>query len=452
MILKKVIPQLLLATVVLFAQKQKTVKPGFNMFSVEQDIQLGKEAAAQIERQMQVVNEPRMSALVQRIGSKLVAATDENQRFPFSFKVVNDPGINAFALPGGPMFINSGLIAAADNEAQVAGVMGHEMAHVILRHGTNQASKANLIQLPAALAAGIFDQGGVLGALTQMGIGLGANSLLLKYSRNAESDADLLGARLLSKAGYNPVELARFFEKLEAEGGKRGAVQQFFASHPNPGNRVQNIQQDMRFYPKRNYTTGENSAEFQAAKTAARSMPKPTQRQGALSVPSGGRAPETQAPSGFKVLRSPLYAIAHPDDWRAELGQDQVSATLTPQDGAIQGADGQSDIGHGVLITMSQAQSKDIATETKSYIQSLLQGNQGVRQVGNSQRIQVNNYVAMQTALEGQSKLRRGEKEIIRVLTVMHPQGLFRAIMIAPEGRWNIAGREYEQMINSIRF
>jgi beta-barrel assembly-enhancing protease len=458
MILRRVIPQLVLTAALLFAQRQKTVKPGFNMFSLEQDIQLGRESAAQIEREMQIVNDPRLTALIDRIGSKLIAANaadKRNAQFPFTFKVINDPSINAFALPGGPMFIQTGLIAAADNEGQVAGVMGHEMAHVILRHGTNQASKANLIQLPLALAGGMVGDGSMLGSLAQLGIGLGANSVLMKFSRNAESDADLLGARLLHAAGYNPVELARFFEKLEAQSGKGSAVTQFFASHPNPGNRVKNIQADMQFYPRANYLSSTPTQEFLAAKNVAKGLPPPAQRpqQGAVAAPqNGGPMPNTQAPRGFKVQQSPLYAIAYPDDWQGQLAQDQVSLTLAAADGIIRGQNGQNDVGHGVLVAINQVQSQNLDNETNALLKGLLQGNPGVRQTGNAQRIQVNGQQALLISLEGQSGMKRGEKEIIRVLTIMHPRGLFNAVFVAPESRWRIADGEYQEMIRSIRF
>jgi predicted Zn-dependent protease len=458
MILRRVVPQLVLTAALLFAQKQKTVKPGFNMFSLEQDIQLGKESAAQIEREMQIVNDPKLTALIDRIGRKLMAANaadKKNAQFPFSFKVVNDPSINAFALPGGPMFIQTGLIAAADNEGQVAGVMGHEMAHVILRHGTNQASKANLIQLPLALAGGMVGEGGMMGTLAQLGIGLGANSVLMKFSRNAESDADLLGARLLHAAGYNPVELARFFEKLEAQSGKGSALTQFFASHPNPGNRVKNIQADMQFYPRANYQSDTPTADFLAAKAVAKGLPPPAKRpqQGAVAAPqNGGQMPTTQAPRGFKVQQSPLYAIAYPEDWQSQLAQDQVSLTMAAADGIIRGQNGQNDVGHGVLIAINQVQSQNLDNETNSFLQGLLRGNSGVRQTGNAQRIQVNGQQALLLSLEGQSGMKRGEKEIIRVLTIMHPRGLFNAIFVSPESRWRIAEGEYQEMMRSIRF
>jgi predicted Zn-dependent protease len=175
--------------------------------------------------------------------------------------VVADPSINAFALPGGPMFINTGLLRAVDNEAQLAGVMGHEMSHVILRHGTNQASKKQLIELPAVLGSQVAG-GSLVGQLAQLGIGLGANSVLLKFSRTAESQADLMGSHLMAEAGYNPIEMARFFNKLNAEGGSHGS--QFFSDHPNPDNREKAIENEVQRLPPQPY--GYETGEFQKMK------------------------------------------------------------------------------------------------------------------------------------------------------------------------------------------
>src|SRR3989454_4269881 len=174
------------------AQGPTTFHPGFNFFSRQQDVQLGQESAAQVRRQMQIVKDPFMNDYVNRVGRKLANTPEARASgFPFTFEVVADPSINAFALPGGPMFINTGLLKAVDNEAELAGVMGHEMSHVILRHGTNQASKADGI---AILAGGL---GSLLGGgkLAESLVGLGANSVGLKFFRDAESEADALGSR-----------------------------------------------------------------------------------------------------------------------------------------------------------------------------------------------------------------------------------------------------------------
>src|SRR6059058_3726142 len=216
----------LLYTTVVLSQGPTQFHPGFNLFSKDQDVQLGKESAAQVRKQMPVVRDPVLTEYVSRVGRRLADSQEARASgFPFTFEVVADPSINAFALPGGPMFINSGLLKAVDNEAQLAGVMGHEMSHVILRHGTNQASKSQMIQLPAVLGSKMAG-GSMMGQLAQLGIGLGANSVLLKFSRGAESQADLLGSHLMAESGYDPIQMAKFFQKLEADGGARGP--QFF--------------------------------------------------------------------------------------------------------------------------------------------------------------------------------------------------------------------------------
>jgi len=246
----------------------KAIKPGFNLFSKDQDIALGKEAAVEIEKEVQVVNDRELTAYIDRMGRKL-AANSQDPEYDFTFKVVADPAINAFALPGGPIYINTGLIANADNEAQLAGVVGHEIGHVVLRHSTNQASKSAMFQLPAMLAGGALNkQGGMLASLGSIGLGLGLNSALMRYSRKAETQSDIVGARMMAASGYNPIEAANFFKKLEEAGGARGP--EFLSSHPNPGNRSETIREEIAAFPNRNYTT--NSREFERMKARANAI------------------------------------------------------------------------------------------------------------------------------------------------------------------------------------
>ena len=271
------VAMLAVALVTAFAGAQGPTQfhPGFNLFSKEQDVQAGKEYAAEVRKQRTVINDPFLSAYVNRVGQRLVSSREAQQSgFPFTFEVVADPSINAFALPGGPMFIQTGLLRAVDNEAQLAGVMGHEMSHVILRHGTNQASKAQLIQLPAVLGSQLAGSS-MVGQLAQLGIGLGANSVILKFSRTAESQADLMGSHLMAEAGYSPIELARFFDKLNAEGGSHAP--QFLSDHPNPENREKAIAQEVQRLPAQdyNYQTGDFARMKQALARIHEKPPSP---------------------------------------------------------------------------------------------------------------------------------------------------------------------------------
>ena len=249
-------------------QPGQPLKPGFNLFSKQQDVELGEANAKQVLAKYQVADNPFLQDYVRRIGNRVADAPEARQSgFQFRFTVLNVPEVNAFALPGGQMFIYTGLLKVCDNEAQLAGVMGHEMSHVILRHGTHEASKANLIQLPALLAGSLIGNDSGMAKLAQMGLGLGANSFILKFSRDAESEADALGSHLMSEAGYNPVEMARFFEKLAA--GPHPP--QILSDHPNPGNREKAIQAEMQTLPARSY--GYQTGDFSQMKSEADKVP-----------------------------------------------------------------------------------------------------------------------------------------------------------------------------------
>lgn len=232
-------------------QPGQPFRQGFNLYSPEQDVELGRQAAAQVMRQVRVHPNRSVQEYVQQIGQRLVA-TPAATNYPFQFTVIDEKSINAFALPGGPVFVHSGLIRSAENESQVAGVIAHEIAHVVLRHGTSQASKANLLQIPAMLAGAAL--GNTAGGLGQLGLSVALESVLLRYSRSAETEADALGARILYEAGYDPIEMARFFQRLEESGGNRAP--EFLSDHPNPGSRVRNVSAEIRTFPPKRYQAG----------------------------------------------------------------------------------------------------------------------------------------------------------------------------------------------------
>lgn len=222
---------------------QDEPKPGFNIFKPEQDVQIGRQAAAEMEKQLKIVDDPEVLILVEDLGKEL--STNASQyAFPFEFKAIKEKAINAFALPGGPIYVNSGTIQAVRTQGELAGVIAHEISHVILRHGTNQASKAIVLQSFANLGGGVLPDSAVSSVIQAAG-GIGLNSLFLKYSRSAETQADVMGSHLMAKAGYDPNDLASFFDVLNAE--TKGSRQpQFFSSHPNPDNRSKRIRDEIR--------------------------------------------------------------------------------------------------------------------------------------------------------------------------------------------------------------
>src|SRR5579859_7554605 len=241
--------------------------PGNTSISRQQQQQLGFQAAAEVYKQIPVLPDSSSETqYVRQLGQRLVATIPPEHSWPFEFHVVAQKEINAFALPGGEMFVNVGTITAAANEAQLAGVMAHEMSHVYMQHSAKQMEKAQLTQGLAGLAGAIFgNKGGTLGSLAQAGVQVGAGMVMLKYSRGDEAQADEVGALILYRAGYNPQAMADFFKTLESQGG---SGPQFLSDHPNPGNREAAIQKEIQGWPAGKYQT-DSTAFTQARKHAA---------------------------------------------------------------------------------------------------------------------------------------------------------------------------------------
>ncbi|MBZ5604711.1 MAG: M48 family metalloprotease [Acidobacteriia bacterium] len=231
--------------VVQVAAQVRDIKPGFNIFSPEQDVQMGREAVKEIEHTKPILHNDDVDVYLSRVGQRLAQSRHAGE-FPFRFHAVNDKVVNAFAFPGGPVYVNSGLLASIDSETELAAVLAHEMSHVALRHGTHQATKSIPIAAAAAFFGAMIGDDSTLSQLTQFGINFGAQSMLLHYSRESESEADLNGVLILHDTGYDPRGMARFFERLEAEGTQPSGAATFLSDHPSPGNRVEVVDREIR--------------------------------------------------------------------------------------------------------------------------------------------------------------------------------------------------------------
>src|SRR5437868_7808746 len=256
-------------------QARVTPTHGFDLFSAQEEVQAGQQAATQVPKQLPILAESDpVTKYVQRLGAEL-AGHAPGEKWPYNFHVVNQKEINAFALPGGPVYVNLGTIQAADNEAELAGVMAHEISHVVQRHGTRAASKQMAAQLPLAILGGIMGRG-ALSQMAQMGISFGVGSYFLKNSRQAESEADLLGSDIMYDSGYDPHQMAVFFAKLAEQGGARSP--QFLSDHPDPGNRAEAVAKEVATLPRKtSYRT--DSAEFRDIKQRVGSMKPLTAQQ-----------------------------------------------------------------------------------------------------------------------------------------------------------------------------
>lgn len=218
-----------------------------NFYSLDKEVALGRQLAAQVDRQAKFIDDPMITEYVNRVGQNLVLHSDA--KVPFTIKVLDSDDVNAFALPGGFFYVNKGLILAADNEAEIAGVMAHEIGHVAARHGVEQESKAQLANF--AMIPLIFMTGG-LAAIAYQAAQIGVPLAFLKFSRGAENEADMLGAEYMWAAGYDPAYFIAFFEKLEKkEKHKPGTLSKLFGTHPPTPDRIDNVKNLVARFPDR---------------------------------------------------------------------------------------------------------------------------------------------------------------------------------------------------------
>src|SRR6266566_392989 len=290
-------------------------KGSLNFFSLEKEIQMGRQLAAEIERQVKLVEDPTINEYVNRVGQNLVRNSDA--KVPFTIKVVESDEINAFALPGGFFYVNSGLILAADDESELAAVMAHEIAHVAARHGTKQASKAELVNFASIP---LIFMGGVGGFALRQAAGFLIPMQFLQFSRGDEAEADYLGLEYLYKTGYDPGAAVSFFEKLQAkESARPGSVSKMFSTHPPTGDRIEltkkNIEQILPDKDQYVVTTSEfNRVKMQLAQIENRkpspeeankpSLRRKTQRPDVNSTDDGSDKTATKDPKNQKQTQT----------------------------------------------------------------------------------------------------------------------------------------------------
>jgi len=452
--------------------------PGSTRMSREDQQKLGLQAVAEIYKQMPVLPDSSpIAQYVQQLGKKMEKQIPPDKSWPYQFHVVQQKEINAFALPGGPIFINVGTINAAANEAQLAGVMAHEMSHVYMQHSAKQAPKRQLAAILGAVG-GIFG-GGVLGTLAQAGIQVGAGTVLLRYSRGDEAQADSVGAIIMYKSGYNPMELARFFETLAKEGG---SGPQFLSDHPNPGNRSSAIGKQIRNWPSQKYLA--SSQSFQDVKKESAGVKSysaqeisdgaktglwakqnistgavPASMKDAVQASANASAGSTAAadvpfeqvkPSGtFTEVHQNGFSVSYPSNWSTASGQNSI--TIAPKAGVSQNA-----ISYGVIVSTVQDQNAGSLDQVANdLIKSLQQSNPGMRQTGDVRGIEINGVQGRTADLAGNSPLGQNGKPLPErdwLVLAPGPNGAYLyLIFIAPEKDYGALKSTYQRMLDSVR-
>jgi beta-barrel assembly-enhancing protease len=424
---------------------------GFDMFSAQEEVQAGQQAAAQVDKQLPLLPDSDPVTLhVQRLGQQL-AAHAPGEKWPYSFHVVNQKEINAFALPGGPIFVNLGTIQAADNEAELAGVIAHEISHVVQRHGTRAASKQMAAQLPLAILGGVMGQG-ALSQMAQMGLSFGFGSYFLKNSRKAESEADLLGTDIMYDTGFNPRAMSDFFTKLEKEGGvARGP--QFLSDHPDPGNRAQAVAKEVATLPRKG-SYRSDSADFSDVKRRAGGMtPLTAQEIAERQTPNVNASPGGIEPSAsLRSFSHRDFDISYPQNWQV-FGDQNSSVTIAPPNGVSKSA-----VAYGLMINIFQPEDSNSSLDqaTHELLVSLRQSNPDLREIGHDEDIRINAVSGKSVDFVGTSPLQdqsgRAGQERDWLVTVKRRDGsLLYLVSIAPDKDFESLRPTFEQMLKSLR-
>ncbi len=443
---------------------QTNITPPANSYTPAQDVQLGREAAAQVRQELPILHDDEVTSYVQNLGRRLVTATPpelQHREFSYTFEVVNVREINAFALPGGPMFLNRGMIEAASTEGEVAGVMAHELSHVLLRHGTAQASKATKYevgQVAGAILGSII--GGGWGQVISQGTQFGLGTAFLRYSREYEKEADIEGTHLMARAGYDPRDMANMFKTIEKQGGAGGP--QWLSDHPNPGNRYDYIVQEAQVVRVANPVR--DTRAFSQVKDHLKQLaPAPTTEQatknGRRTTRGGGAGGggESRPPTGrvsppsgsYETYNEGnLFRVSVPSNWR-EL-QDTNSVTFAPE-GGYGSSNGQSVFTHGMEFGIARNESHDLQTATDELLDSLARGNPSLRRSSGYEQVTFADRRGLRAVLANRSEA-TGQDETIEVFTTQLQDGsLLYAIGVAPQKEFRDYRGVFDRVVSSVR-
>jgi len=442
---------------------QTRITPPANKYSPSQDVELGRKAAEEARNQLPVMRDDAVSSYVENIGRRLVDVIPAELRHPefrYTFEAVNVREINAFALPGGPMFVNRGMIEAAATEGEVAGVMAHELSHVLLRHGTAQASKATKYevgQLLGAIGGAII--GGGLGTVVAQGTQFGLGAAFLRFGRDFERQADLEGAQIMALAGYDPHEMANMFKTIEKQSGSGGP--EWLSDHPNPGNRYDYINKEAASL--RIVNPNRDNEAFNRVRAHLRSLPRaPTTEEATRNAKRGGgaspRRTSTGRPPSGRVdppasryqnyNEGNIFQISVPSNWR-EL-PDSNSVTFAPE-GAYGEYNGASVFTHGIQVGLERNESHDLRRATDELVDSLARGNPRLRQDSGYFTTTVDGQRGIHTTLSNVSDA-TGRDEVIQLVTTQTRDGnLLYAVAVAPRDESDRYDSTFQRVINSIR-
>ena len=443
---------------------QTRITPPDNKYTPAQDVQLGREAAVEAEKQLPVMRDDAVTSYVEGIGRRLVNVIRPelgHPEFRYSFKVINVREINAFALPGGPMYINRGMIEAAKTEGEVASVMAHELSHVALRHGTAQASKATkyeIGQIAGAILGSII--GGGWGQVISQGTQFGIGTAFLRFSREFERQADIEGTQIMARAGYDPQGMANMFRTIEKQGGSNGP--QWLSDHPNPGNRIESINKEAQMLRVDNPIRDTRSFQQvqahlkqlpraptteEATKNAGRRTPTETGTSGrAGDAPTGRVEPPSSRYTAYD--EGNIFRVSVPSNWR-EL-PDNATVTFAPS-GGYGTYNGQTVYTHGMQIGLARNEAHDLQTATDDLVNAFAQGNPDMGRPSRYERVSVDGHPGLRTTISNRNEVTREPETIQLVTSDLGNSELLYSIGVAPSNEFNSYRSVFNRIVGSIR-
>jgi hypothetical protein len=452
------------------AEAQTKVNPGWNMFSAQQDVEIGQQSAVQAEQQLPLVNDPDVNAYVNRIGQQL-AANAGGPSFQYRFRVINASDINAFALPGGFVYVNRGILENAQNEGEVAGVIAHEIAHTALRHGTHQASKAYAAQAGLQILGGLL--GGRVGNNTAQILntvgGVGLNALFLKFSRDLETQADIRGAQILAASGYTPADMVSFFRQLEKVDKSRKTS--WMSDHPAPPDRIARIEKERQLLREPSTPT-QNVQQLASIKSDLRAYgpARTTQQIAQGTASSNGNNPPMTSSSGVGRVEAPSsswrryanrggeYEIAYPSNWRV-YDTGGFGVTIAPE-GGVGTVGGRTEVVYGLIVNhyapsgvtsgnslRSNNVGATLESATNDLIAQVRQTSPHLRVIsGSGQQLQVDGRTALAASLRGRNPNTKLDERVTLVTRALGDGHLIYMVFVTPESE----ARNYSGVLNTI--
>ena len=455
------------------ASAQTKIKPGFNLFSPEQDVEVGQQSAAAAQQQLPLLNDAQVNAYVNQIGQRL-ARNAGGPNFQYQFRVVNQSDINAFALPGGFIYVNRGVLDNARNEGEVAGVLAHEISHVALRHGTHQASKAYAAQAGISILSGIL--GGRVGQGTASIInavgGLGLNALFLKYSRDLETQADVRGAQILAASGYSPVDMVNFFHTLERVDQSKKT--NWLSDHPAPPDRISRIEKEAQLLNVSASPTT-NVAELRNVQARlggygsagsgpiARNAPAATTSSRSRGASSGSVAsvPAVSGAMRAYTSRSGVYRVNFPSNWQV-YEEGNTGVTIAPEGGVVN-ANGRTEIVYGAVINhydpfnntgsyLQRGGNATLTDATNDLIAQIESSSPYLRVVsGSGQRFNLSGGTAVAATLRGLNPNTGVNEQVTVVSRQLSDEHLIYMLFITPQRDAQSYNAVLQNMVASLR-